>query len=207
MYQMAASAAGGIIQGIAGNLAAAKMDQVARREMENQNRYKNQSFGTWQPALQKQGVEQAGLDLGEGKQRRLDAYQQVGQSPLGIGEQQTQRGQIAGQLQGQNRAALGAYSDWRLNDAIRRIRLQDELNKISNFSAGDASVFPGLMSDAQHSQDQLAMFGKILSAAGGAAGSFGAFNPSGGAGIEGGGVDRQRPMNYNIGTSGSDSGE
>ena len=201
-YGAIASAAGGVMQGIAGNLAAAEMDQVFRREMANQNKYRNQSFGTWQPAVQKQGVEQAALDLGEGKQRRLDAYQQVGQSPLGIGEQQTQRGQIAGQLQGQNRAALGAYSDWRLNDAIRKIRLQDELNKISNFSAGDASVFPGLMQDAQHSQDQLAMWGKIISSLGGAAGSMGAFNPT-----AGGGVDGQRPMNYNIGTSGGYSGE
>jgi len=181
-YGMIAQGAGSVMQGIASDLAAAEMDQVARREIANQNKYRNQSFGTWQPAVEKQGVEQAAIDLGQGEQRRLDAYDRVGQSPLGINEQQTKRGQIQGGLMGQNRATLGAYSDWRLNDAIRKIRLQDELNKISNFSAGDASVFPGLMQDAQHSQDQLAMWGKIIAGLGGAAGSFGATNPTAGGG-------------------------
>lgn len=192
-YGMIASGAGSAIQGIAGNLAAAEMDQVARREMMNQNRYRNQSFGLWQPAVQQQGVEQAQLDLQQGRDRRMDAYNQMGQTQLGINDQTSQRGQIAGQLQGQNRAALGAYSDWKLNDMIRKIRLQDELNKISNFSAGDASVFPGLMSDAQHSQDELAMWGKIIAGLGGAASGFGAMNPTAGGGGGGmgsiGGID------------------
>lgn len=174
-YGMIASAAGGLMQNVAGNLAQDKMNRVFQREVDNQNRYRNESFGRWQQNAPMLGVEQAATDLQQGQDRRKEAYDLVDQSPLGIGEQQTGRGQIQFDLSGDNRAKLGAYSDWRLNGAIRQIRLQDELNRISNFSAGDASVLPGLMSDAQHSQDELAMWGKIIGSLGGAAGSFGAF--------------------------------
>jgi hypothetical protein len=174
-YGMIASAAGSIIQNIAGNLAQQKMDKVFQRELDNQARYRNQAFGFWQPAVQQQGTEQAGIDLAQGEQRRNDLYGQMQATPLALNEQQTGRGRINAELMGNNRARLGAYSDWRLNNAIRQIRLQDELNRISNFSAGDASVFPGLMQDAQHSQDKLAMIGKIIASLGGAGGAFGAY--------------------------------
>ncbi len=196
-YGMIASGVGSVMQNVAGNIAQEKMKQVFQREMDNQNRYRNESFGQWQQNAPLQGVEQAGVDLGQGADRRNQAYSQINQSPLGIGEQQTGRGQINFDLAGNNRANLGAYSDWKLNGAIRQIRLQDELNRISNFSAGDASVLPGLMNDAQHSQDELAMWGKIIASLGGAAGSFGASSPQ---------LGQQNSMSP-IGFSGSFSGE
>jgi hypothetical protein len=182
-YGMIANAAGGAIQGIAAKMAQQKMDKVFQRELGNQERYRNQAFGFWQPAVQQQGTEQAAIDLGQGEQRRNDAYSQLQDVPLGLNEQQTQRGRINAGLMGNNRAKLGAYSDWRLNNAIRSIRLQDELNRISNFSAGDASVFPGLMQDAQHSQDNLAMWGKIISSLGSGAGAFQSYGPATGQAV------------------------
>lgn len=173
---MAAQAAGGAMQGIAARLAQAKMASTFQNELYRQERYRNQAFDNVQQALPKQGVEQARTDLAEGADRRNQAYSEIGQTLLGLNAQPEAREQILAGLLGNNRAQLGAYSDWALANAVRQIRLQDKLNKISNFSAGDAQVFPARMQDAQHSYDQLAFWGQMLSSIGGAAGSFGAMN-------------------------------
>lgn len=175
-YGMAASAAGGAIQSIAAQMAREKMANTFQNEIQRQQRYRNQAFGDLQTALPKQGVEQARQDLTEGADRRNQAYADIGQTQLGLGAQPDAREQVLAGLLGNNRAQLGAYSDWALANAVRQIRLQDKLNKISNFSAGDAQVFPARMQDAQHSYDQLAFWGQMLSSLGGAAGSFGAMN-------------------------------
>jgi len=181
MYGAIAQAGGAAIQGIAATLARKEMDKVFAREMQNQDRYRNESFDKWQKGTQQQGVETARDDIQQGKQRRQDAYTQINETSFGPNEKKTAQGQMSFGLSGDARAGLGGYSDWALNKMVRSIRLQDEMNKISNFSAGDASVFPSLMQDAQQSQDKLAMFGQILSGGGGAASSLGMFNQQGGA--------------------------
>lgn len=172
-YGAIAQAGGGIIQSVAASLAQKAMEEAFRKQLELQEGYRNQAFGVFQPALQQRGVETARKQIGEGSQNRQGFYQKVGQAPLALKGGQNQRDKANYALQGQVRGQVGGYSDWAINQMINNIRAQDAINKISNFAGGDAQVFPYQLQEAQHSQDELAAFGGMLSGLGGAASSYG----------------------------------
>ncbi len=175
-YGMIAQAAGGVMQSIASQMAAEKMRSAFKGEMQRQNRYRNEAFGKWQPHAETLGSEQATKDIAQGKSDRIAAYDDVGQNRFGQYDVATNPGMLQASLQGDARASLGGYSDYALRQLVRNIRLQDQLNRISNFSQGEASVFPLKMQDAQHSADKLAMWGQIIGSLGGAGSSFAQFN-------------------------------
>lgn len=167
-----ANLVGGTVQAVAASLAAQAMQREFEREMLRQQRYRNEAFGGLQPYLPTLGVETARQQIAQGAQNRMNLFGQVGQAPLALGAQPNQVEQARYGLLGQARANLGGYSDWQLNQMINAIRAQDELNRISSFSRGTAQVFPYRMYDAQHSQDQLAFFGNLISSLGGSAGNW-----------------------------------
>ncbi|SRR6266496_1502759 len=165
-----ASVVGGIMQSIAASQAAKAMAQAFRNEIAAQEKYRGQAYaGTFEPTLQQRGVETAREQIGQGAQKRQDVYQSVGQVPFGVPSKlgPTNRTQASYSLLGKNRAQLGGYSDWALNQMISNIRAQDQLNKISNFASGTAQVFPYKMFEAQHSADELAAWGNLISSVGG----------------------------------------
>ena len=172
----AANVIGGIVQMIAAKKAGQEMYEATQREMDLQNKFRNQAFTTFQPAVGTRGVETAREQIGAGADQRQDFYGKVGQSKLGLNEQKSNRGQAQYQLSGQNRANLGGYSDWALQQMISSIRTQDELNRLSSFAGGQAQVFPYKMSDAQHSQDNLAAIGGLISSIGGSAPAWSSFS-------------------------------
>ena len=164
---------GGLMQSIAAGMANRAMSKQFQRELERQQAHRNQAFGTFETATPFRGVETAGQQIQQGAANREQAYHDISQAPLSIGgAQPTGRDQARYDLQGKSRANLGGYSDWALNQMISNIRTQDELNKITNFAAGDASVFPYRMYEAQHKGDELAFWGSLISSIGGGAGSF-----------------------------------
>ena len=79
----------------------------------------------------------------------------------------------AAQLFGGQRAALGSYGDWLQKQYLRNQDTQRQLNQVSSFAGGAASIFPLQMYKAQHSMDDLAAVGQAISSLGGAATSFG----------------------------------
>lgn len=174
----AASVVGSIVQMIAARRANEEMNRAFRLEQSQQEGFRNQAFSGLERSLPGQGVEAARTQIGQGQQRRQQAYERINTAPLGIGGQgQTTRDKAQYSMRGEARGKLGGYSDWQLNQAINKIRTQDELNKISSFSGGQAQVFPYLMQDAQHSQDSLAGIGQLIASIGGSAGALGASSP------------------------------
>ena len=160
------------MQSIAASQANKAMSTALQREMERQQGYRNQAFGTFQTGVQPRGVETAREQIGQGAENRQNFYQHVGQAPLAVNAPTLPRAQEYYGLTGQNRARLGGYSDWAINQMISNIRTQDELNRLSNFAQGTAQVFPYRMYDAQHSADELAFWGSLIASLGGGAGSF-----------------------------------
>lgn len=179
-----ASVVGGLMQAIAAGIARQKMQDEFAREMQLQQGLRNQGLQVFQPQLQQKGVESARTQIAQGAQGRQSYYQQTAASPLGIHTGATQRTRAADTLSGQNRANLGGYSDWQLHQAISHIRSQDEINRLTNFAGGWEQVFPYRLNDAEHSQDQLAFLGNLVSSVGGSAQGWGQIfggAPQGGA--------------------------
>lgn len=173
---MAAQAAGGVIQSVAANMAAKAMRDETAREIRRQTKYRNQAFGVVQDALPTQGAEEAKRSLAANQQNREAKYESAGQANFGQGSNgPTARDQVAIDLAGSARARLGAYSDWQLEQMIKRLRTQERLNKISSFSEGTAQMFGSRLSDAQHSADELGAFGAFLSSAAGAGSNMAAY--------------------------------
>lgn len=172
-YGAALSAVGGVLQGIAASKAQDRMNQVFSDAMARQQHLGQQATEAWQTGLQGQGVETANQQLAQGQQQREQLYNQLGATPSSAtGPAMSARDSAYGAASGRVRGRLGSYSDWELMQSLQRIKTQNELNKISNFSKGWEGVLPSQLTDAQHSQDELAFWGNLISSVGGGAGSF-----------------------------------
>src|SRR5206468_2038209 len=73
---------------------------------------------------------------------------------------------------GMQRSKVGSVNDWQLDQMINRIRTQQDLDKISNFARGTSQIFPYRMYEAQHSMDELAFWGNLISSIGGGGGNM-----------------------------------
>lgn len=184
-YGAILSALGGVLQSVAAEQAGERMRQAFIDELARQQHLGQQSYETWQGALPGMGAETAQQQIAQGAQRREKLYSDLQDVPLAPGgDRTTARDTAQAKSMGQARGQLGGYSDWELMQHINSIRTQNELNKISNFSQGWERVFPYRLDDAQHSQDELAFFGNLVSSVGGGSASFGSLY---------GGGDTQRP--------------
>jgi len=181
-YMQALQIAGGVIESIAASRAAQEMRDETAREIRRQGKYRNQGFSELGQVIPTQGVESARQSISENAGKRTEKYASANEQKFDTsGNGPTDRDKVAIGMSGAARANLGAYSDWQLNQMIKRIRLQEKLNKISSFSGGEAQIFPSRLSDAQHSQDELGAFGAFLGSVGGAGSSYAAYarqNPS-----------------------------
>lgn len=168
----AANFVGGLIQAIAAARAQREMFKEFEDEQGRQQKYQGEAFDIFQPAVRERGVERAREQIQTGAEGRKKAFSNIGQVEL-AGDKLGGRDLLNFDLLAQNRAQLGGYSDWALDQMISNLRAQDKLNRISNFSAGTARVFPYRMQDAEHSQDQLAAIGGLISSIGGSAPAWG----------------------------------
>ena len=177
-YGMILQALGSGIQAAAAAEAQRKMNETFQNALAQQQRYSQQSFGTLEGALPGMGVENARAQMAQGQSQREGLYNQLmGSATSATGPQMSARDTAFGQSSGAVRAKLGSYSDWELMQHLNNIRTQNELNKISNFSQGSASLLPLNLQDAQHSQDELALFGSMLGSLGGSIGNYGSSAP------------------------------
>lgn len=104
---------------------------------------------------------------GEAKRKGLySLYGNVAASPKRIPLANMQREQAAADMSGSQRAALSSYGDIGFNYGIREQALRRALNQISNFAGGTATVYPYRMYEAQHSYDDLAKIGALISSIG-----------------------------------------
>lgn len=184
----AANVVGGLIQSVAASKAAKNMEKEFQHELNRQAKFSNEATTKFQGGLEGRSAETAEDQIDSGRKGRIASYDAILNAPFGIGSVgPTSADRAFLNLTGQSRAALGGYSDWQLDQLISNIRLNEELSRISNFAGGTASVFPYRMQDAQHSMDELAFLGQLVSSIGGSAGdwskSFGGSGPPTGGGL------------------------
>lgn len=167
--QMGTQIIGGELQGWAALLEQQAMYDALQKQMQAQYGFQQQAYGGLANYLPSLGSESANQKLGQAATTRQGDYAAIGQRPLGVGGQG--QGTAADQAQlglaGQNRAALGAYSDYSLGQGIGNNRMQDLLTRISARAKGSSQVFPYQLQDAQHSQDIMAAVGSAISSLGG----------------------------------------
>jgi hypothetical protein len=170
----AANVVGGLMQAVAASQAAQAQHTELKRELQRQQGFRNEALDTFQTGLDNRSAETAETQIQAGADKRNAAFEQVGRQQFGLGKQpnMSTRDQALYKLKGMSRARLGGYSDWGLDQWINNLRTQDQLNKISNFAGGTAQVFPYRMDDAQHSMDELAFWGNLISSIGGSAANW-----------------------------------
>lgn len=168
--------AGGVIESAAASRAAQEMRDETGREIRRQGKFRNQGFSELGQTIPTQGVESARESIADNAGKRTEKYASANEQKFDAsGSGPSDRDKMAIGMSGSARANLGAYSDWQLGQMIKRIRLQEKLNKISSFSGGEAQIFPSRLEDAQHSQDELGAFGAFLGSVGGAGSSQAAY--------------------------------
>jgi hypothetical protein len=198
-YGAAANVVGGIMQAVAASQAQRAMYRAFAGEMARQGRYRGEavgSFGQWAPTLGRETAEQ---EIGQGQASREGAYATGLAAPIMQGAVPAERDKAYYSQTGRNRARLSAYGDWQAEQGRSAQREGWDLGKITNFAQGDAQVFPYQMYKAQHSMDELAFWGQLISSIGGGATNFqslfGAPPPSGQANFSQMG---QAPVSYEL---------
>lgn len=173
-YGAIAQVAGGVMQAIAARIAQEKMLKEYKKERERQKAYAGEATGVFQERLGSADVDTARSQMEEGRTARLADFAGVARNNLAptLNLQMTPQDRAAFDVSTRSRAKFGSYSDWAMKQAIQDIRTQQELNRITSFAGGTASVFPYREYAAQHSQDWLATMGALLSSVGGSAPAF-----------------------------------
>lgn len=172
-YGAAAQFAGAMMQAVAANQEQRSMFNEYQDELQRQGVLGAEAMGQqWDPGVRQWGNAQQ--DLGAATQRREGVYNNLNQRSLVANQAgpDAKAQAILGQNAGA-RAKLDSYGDWMNQQGLNMQHTQQGLDKISNFSRGDASVFPYRMWNAQHSQDELSFWGQLIQSAGGGASSFG----------------------------------
>jgi hypothetical protein len=174
-YGAAANVVGGIMQAIAANQEQKAMFSEFQKELTRQGSYRAQAYTGWEDFLPQLGADQARDTMAKAAATREGSYADLANLPgtqYGGGPTES-RDRAYFDITGRNRAKLSAYSDWINSRNIGQQREQQGLTKIANFAQGTASVFPYREYQAQHSWDELAFWGQLISSIGGTATNYG----------------------------------
>ena len=158
------------LQGWANKLAAQEMGQQFSQEQVRQRKYANEARGAWTPSVEFQGRENFDKMLGESAASRRDLYSDVAERPFSFEGGPSATDRASHDMKSLFRSNLLGYGDVSLENSMNRLRTQQELDRISNFAGGTASVFPYRMYEAQHKYDWLAAIGSAISSLGGGGG-------------------------------------
>lgn len=168
------------------------------KELQRQRGFQTEATTAFNQRLPGAGAETAQTQMAAGQADREKTYGQLAQQPISVGHSMFAPNavdQASAGMRGTARAKLGSYGDWQHQQGLANTRFQDELNRVSNFSQGWQQVEPYRMNDAQHSHDELAFWGQLISSLGGSSMNIGqAFNmnPAG----TGGGAGAMSNYNY-----------
>lgn len=174
---MAASIVGGAMQGIAATQENRAMTQAFNQELQAQLGLSDQAYGTLLGSLPQQGAEAAGKYIDQGAQDAQQQYTSLQNTPLLASGDSNIGGGMYGatdkaalQQEGAARSKISGLSNWKLNNMINDIKTSDAINRVNFRSQGLNQVFPYKMYAAQHSQDELAAWGQMISSIGGGGG-------------------------------------
>jgi len=163
---------GGAIKAAAAAMAQQKAFEEFQAEQARQTGYANEAGGQWRTSLQGATADTARQQMEAGRQQRLMNFANVAQVQLQPGGSHAMTMQDNAKLgaMSKSRARLGSYSDWALEQTLRDIKTQQELNRITSFAGGTAGVFPYKEDAALHAYDWLALIGNSIQQVGGAGG-------------------------------------
>lgn len=198
---MLATAAGAGLS-YAGQRRASKEQQQVMEGYRTRNKGREaeaaKSFGE---SLSQSGRDDYDAAATEGQNLRESAYSRLGsvaggqalpttstgnrlvQSPVAVNRAQVRNaGNAWNKLLGNAQAKLGATQDWKLQQAIKDNRVNQDLSRIGTDARSDLNnVVPLEMNEAAHKGDALQGWGQLLSAVGTLAGVGGATGAVGGA--------------------------
>jgi len=140
------------------------------KELQRQRGFQGEALTAFNQRLPGAGAETAQTQMATGQAEREKGYGQLAAQPISVGHSMFAPNaidQASAAMRGTARAKLGSYGDWQHQQGIANTRFQDELNRVSNFSQGWQQVEPYRMNDAQHSHDELAFWGQLISSLGG----------------------------------------
>ncbi len=194
-----AQIAGTELQGWAALLAKWEMADAYDKEVKRQNEFRKQATGEFNLRVPQASAATAQQQIGAGRDSRAAQYNAIQGIPLastGPSGGDPRRQAAAAALMGGNRAALGGYSDWALQQSIANINTQRQLNQISDAAGGQARVYPYRAYEAQHSWDALKQAGQAISGLGGSGGDmFGGANQPQNPNLATGGAYQQQGFN------------
>lgn len=172
-YGAAAQFAGSMMQAVAANQEQRSMFNTFRDELARQGVYGAEAYAQkFEPGVRTWG--NANEDIGNAAQKRTDVYNDINNRPLVAGAEHTDKKASAIlKSEAQNKGKVAGVGDWMNQQGYNMQRAQQGIDQVSNFSRGDAAVFPYKMWNAQHSQDELAFWGQLISSAGGGGGGIG----------------------------------
>lgn len=167
---------------------AEQMAEKEAQEMRRQQGFQRQAEQEFSDSLSKAGYEPAQAAIDQATKDRQATYQHIAQTPLAgstasplVGEVQsvarTTRSAGSTQRAQTNQAAMGAYSDWAMQQAVKNARVANQLATLNSLARSSAAVLPFELQQAQSKQGSLDMastilgsLGSIMGAAGGSGG-------------------------------------
>ncbi len=181
LIPLALSAAGAAAS-YAGQKKSASAQAKVLANYRNRNKQREaEANAVYQQSLDKSGRDTADAELEKGTQRRMTAYEQLGQQlptqPLPLsgsrnkevktGANVKNAGTAWSRLMRKADAKLGSYADWNLQQGIKNTRTNQGLERISQNAKSDLNnVVPVEMAGAARKGDALQGWGALLSAAG-----------------------------------------
>lgn len=156
------------------------MDDVVKKQLEQQRAYQDKGNAIYQGSLAQSTPSAAQGQIGAAQARGL--YDRLQSVPLNTNTSQAvsdpaqsnARASAYGQLLGVPNAELQGITNYNLQQWIKDLQANTALG-VNNFQAGNsASAYPYKVQDAAHSQDTLSGIGSLLSTFGGLAGQYGA---------------------------------
>jgi len=174
--------AAGAAASYAGQKKSASAQAKVLANYRNRNKQREaEANAVYQQSLDKSGRDTADAELEKGTQRRMTAYEQLGQQlptqPLPLsgsrnkevktGANVKNAGTAWSRLMRKADAKLGSYADWNLQQGIKNTRTNQGLDRISQNAKSDFNnVVPVEMAGAARKGDALQGWGALLSAAG-----------------------------------------
>lgn len=193
-YPLLAAIGAGLAVGGAGMQVAGEskarhaMKAVRNAENARQRQFQKDATGVLNDNIATSGVDDANADLASGEAARVAAYQSA---QAQVGQPMSQSGDANAVIRGSkskandqtnawvnarnfNRAKLGAYDDYTLNQGVRNLRGNQKLAAINRNAAGSIGAMQFEMDSASHAGDKLNNWGQGTSAIGSILGMAGA---------------------------------
>lgn len=174
------------MQSIAAQQAQREMFAQFKNELARQGGFRADATSGLYKGLDTQSKENSDQLRSEGAANRMASYTPVS---LGSTFSPSLKDNAKLNLLGKLRAALGSYGDWQSQMPIDQAHTQEGINKMIDVARGQAQIFPYRMNEAQHSWDELAFWGQMVSSIGGSAGNWASMFGA----PQGGQMSQQRP--------------